>query len=353
MTLACRTRRPPLPCSALLFVLGWLACSRDASLAVMTTDAGGADARAEGGGADAGPGEDVIDREASAAVADLAVTDTPIADTSPQPDSGPADTATTMTGVPSADLLPRSACGGPGLPCCPGNLCNDGGCCLNQEICQANGAPCGRAGEVTCHNGSCQDATGASCGGIMEPCCSGGIGCTAPGAGCVSGTCHRCGGDGEACCDTFDFAGETRCSPRFLCSQRLTENPGTCSACGGAGQSCCRGGNPCAAGLGCARPRDQPAVCSTCGAPGAACCPGGGCQDGSTCVGATSGEGTCRPCGGTGQPCCRGTSCGAGLRCASTCEPCGGAGQPCCIWGQGCQPGLACSSGDVHDGICR
>jgi hypothetical protein len=218
-----------------------------------------------------------------------------------------------------------SSCGDPGVQCCGGNSCNDGGCCVS-GICMAVGGSCVGLGGGTCNNGTC-----GTCGAAGLPCCvaaSGSGVCTAPETRCTAGTCATCGALGGPCCE---------------------------SAAGGAG-TCKGAGAICSSG-----------VCIACGTPGSPCCPGNECSSGccynSTCLGegttcgtngGTCQAGRCSGCGGAGQTCCA-TLCYDGLMCKSgACAACGGSGQACCPAGgttPPCQSGMACV-GNGSDGVC-
>src|SRR5262245_59822445 len=70
-----------------------------------------------------------------------------------------------VQGDAPANTPDAQACGGDGLACCPGNVCNQGGCCVANK-CVAAGGSCGTAGG-TCTAGSC-----SGCGAAGEPCCA-------------------------------------------------------------------------------------------------------------------------------------------------------------------------------------
>jgi hypothetical protein len=72
-----------------------------------------------------------------------------------------------------------SACGHPGEPCCAGNLCRDGGCCMVDD----HGADkCVNASTCGCAQGSC-----TTCGEDGGPCCAGGL------CGVDQGMCNDAG----------------------------------------------------------------------------------------------------------------------------------------------------------------
>jgi hypothetical protein len=101
------------------------------------------------------------------------------------------------------------ACGGPGEPCCPGQACDGGGCCVDND-CVAPGASCGGTAGL-CSAGSC---AGGTCGRPGQPCCPGGIGCSAPYAVCVGGSvCETCGNSGDRCCSP-----DNHCNGSLVCT---------------------------------------------------------------------------------------------------------------------------------------
>jgi hypothetical protein len=104
----------------------------------------------------------------------------------------------TANGFPMCDR-----CGAPGQPCCPGNLCQPGGCCdrdsaASNPVCRAAGGAC--TSGVSCAGGAC-----GACGGAGEPCCQG-IFCTAAATVCAppmpgaNHDCEPCGEPGQPCC---------------------------------------------------------------------------------------------------------------------------------------------------------
>ncbi|HXU82079.1 MAG TPA: hypothetical protein VN914_11820 [Polyangia bacterium] len=118
----------------------------------------------------------------------------------------------------SADSAPTPTCGQGGQACCPGNVCNGGGCCVNNQ-CVANGTAC-RA-DATCLGGSC-----GGCGsGLPMPqeCCAARA-CTASRTVCLgpgAGLCQGCGAAGQSCCGDAFCEGNLRCdtsvAPPGLC----------------------------------------------------------------------------------------------------------------------------------------
>ena len=113
------------------------------------------------------------------------------------PDSRPP---APMDAVPDATPRPDTlVCGLGNQPCCPGNVCASGGCCI-QNRCVAVGEACGPRSDLSCFNGSC----GGDCGGLGESCCPLRT-CTAPWTACdgegAAAMCRSCGFLGEPCCD--------------------------------------------------------------------------------------------------------------------------------------------------------
>jgi hypothetical protein len=226
-------------------------------------------------------------------------------------------------------------CGAAGYPCCAGNSCQGGGCCVS-DICMAPGGTCVGLGGGTCNAGAC-----GACGGLGLPCCgadggSGSGSCTAPNTRCSAGICAPCGEAGSACC--AGAGGKGQCNGAHAFCDNASN---LCKVCGTPGNPCCPG-------------------TSACDAPG--CCYGGMCVAESGACGASAGTcqaGRCSGCGSATQPCCTVTSssntCYDGLLCkSSVCTPCGDLTQACCpsssASGQ-CQAGLACSSSGA-DGVC-
>ena len=190
-----------------------------------------------------------------------------------------------------------SGCGATGQQCCPGESCDGGGCCVDEQ-CVAAGQPCGQGLTGTCTAGSC-----GSCGGLGQPCCAvshseacsspqGACGgCTQSGTMCSTsgpdGTCVACGAEGMTCCyDYWCVGAYSYCDGSYL------DDAGralyVCSSkCGGPGQLCCQG-----------------ELCKN----GGCCMVGaeGGCVESPTC-GCTAGQ--CTTCGVAGQACCAGETC--------------------------------------------
>lgn len=108
---------------------------------------------------------------------------------------GPEDAAGAGGAGGSIDGSVSPACGRPGFPCCSGNACGEGGCCVS-GVCAAPGAVCGALGGL-CANGTC-----GTCGGAGLNCCpTGGVGlCTATGTNCWNNICVLCGSAGQPCC---------------------------------------------------------------------------------------------------------------------------------------------------------
>ncbi len=204
-------------------------------------------------------------------------------------------------------------CGLPEQPCCPGDACGAGGCCVDQ-ICVGAGQSCGHS-LGACSGGSC-----GSCGALGQPCCPEYLsndcsavpdagacaGCTQVGTMCSNetggGTCIACGAPGQECC-TYACLGQYSTCLSFTDDAGKYES--SCSLeCGGAGQPCCQNdackddgcclagpaGPVCAVSPTCGCTAGQ---CTTCGVQGLACCQGGTCQvdqgqcsgvDGGTCA---------------------------------------------------------------------
>jgi hypothetical protein len=203
-------------------------------------------------------------------------------------------------------------CGAPGQPCCLGNSCQSGGCCV-ETVCVADTQDCGD-GLGACDQGSC-----GTCGGAGQQCCAeqqtDGCsslgkncgGCTQAGTTCkdykLDGSCTVCGGDGQPCCGVGECLGEYS-----LCVN------GTCtSTCGHAGEPCCQGAHP------------WPPSCRN----GGCCLQTSSGPNDSVCVDSPTcgcGNGVCTTCGTLGQPCCEGQcqidqgECNAANGAAGTCE---------------------------------
>jgi hypothetical protein len=96
------------------------------------------------------------------------------------------------------------------LPCCPGNQCLDGSCCIAGvtanlgPACSAPGTVCFELGSLCGAGGSCRP----TCGGANQPCCQGlNLSyCSASGTACMqapgasTATCVPCGQAGQPCC---------------------------------------------------------------------------------------------------------------------------------------------------------
>ena len=178
---------------------GGLACRADAphppdEEPALDAAAGGGSGRGGRGGAGGAGGR------ADAAPADHPVGGAPDARDAAAPDRPPD--------------APPPTCGLTRLPCCAGNACAFGGCCICGQ-CVQNGTAC--TAEATCLSGSC-----GGCGGLMQPCCAiAGVDggppqrvCTTERTVCTgtgAGRCQRCGGTGEPCCANDFCAGATAC----------------------------------------------------------------------------------------------------------------------------------------------
>jgi hypothetical protein len=194
-----------------------------------------------------------------------------------------------------------SPCGVMDAACCPGDTCDDGGCCVDQA-CVANGGVCGDS------LGACAVGACGTCGALGQRCCEERAsddctsatancqGCTAAGTTCATatGTCAACGTSGIVCC-----GGDKCLAPFTACIG------GLCSTkCGSAGEQCCQG-DTCEDG-GCCMAKGTTTVCvasptcgctagacTSCGLAGRACCTGSECQVGQgTCAASTGGGGS-------------------------------------------------------------
>ena len=109
----------------------------------------------------------------------------------------------------SAGRLRCTRCGtaspavGPPVPCCGGNTCTDGSCCVtgptNTPFCAGINNACVAVPGTCGANNSC-----GGCGGLNEPCC--GNQCTAAGTHCPSiapYVCSPCGKAGQPCCRRY------------------------------------------------------------------------------------------------------------------------------------------------------
>ena len=264
------------------------------------------------------------------------------------------------------------ACGGPGQACCQrtassdpscdtGNACSAGTC----KACGADGLMCcsgdqnyqlcpagynGSDAQTLRCNGEAVTGTCERCGGVNEPCCqrraSSDPSCDT-GNTCAAGTCKACGADGLICCSgdqNYQLcpAGYNGSDAQTLrCDGEAVT--GTCEKCGGVNEPCCQ--RRASSDLTC-EDADQTLICSgdapanstcvKCGQAGEACCRTYStappeCGDGFNCE-AGGGLGRCEACGDVGQACCEpDSSCATGGICSGgTCAQCGGLGQPCC-----------------------
>ena len=118
---------------------------------------------------------------------------------------------------------PASPVGGVQVPCCGGNTCTDGSCCVssfNQSVCIGRGSSClslpGTAAGMCGDNGSCN-----GCGAAGQPCCAGDS-CTASGTQCSStggsGTCTACGKSGQPCCKRSGIFDPVTCEGSLKCT---------------------------------------------------------------------------------------------------------------------------------------
>jgi hypothetical protein len=128
--------------------------------------------------------------------------DAPAPDSRPEVDVGPDVPSGGAEAGGAVDGAPGVACGGRDQACCPGNRCNNEGCCFN-NVCISAFDMCPGV-SASCTGRTC----GSVCGGLREPCCPGRA-CVAPlticvgrgtDAGLSDGRCESCGGPNEPCC---------------------------------------------------------------------------------------------------------------------------------------------------------
>lgn len=201
----------------------------------------------------------------------------------PMPSEGDADAA---DAADAADTKEATADSGnteadaTATPCTSG--CFLGSTCVaaSPEQCGLNSA-CIRCPAAT---NECQAATCTEgrCGIVNV---ADGVGCG--GGVCRSGSCVRCGGQDDRCCQT---ATGSSCNPGGICI--ISGSFNMCTGCGGVGQPCCGGVGTIV--------RDD-------GGPARPVGYGGTCNTGFSC----NGGGLCQ-CGQLGQPCCAGSVCNAG-----------------------------------------
>jgi hypothetical protein len=144
-----------------------------------------------------------------------------------------------------AAVLPPG-CGDVDEPCCPGQRCkSDDSVCVGGEggHCATCGttpigarAPCcagNRCGPGRCCVHVVSDGVSAFCVGVGDVCWELGSSCTAGGS-CRSG----CGAEGQPCCQGLN---NVYCSQiGTTCTHAMPSPAATCVACGGAGQPCCQ-----------------------------------------------------------------------------------------------------------------
>ena len=92
-------------------------------------------------------------------------------------------------------------CGAVGAACCPGDICQSGGECVN-----------GAGASMMC----------AACGGAGQACCGGGTAPAAPGSRCVDpgagpAACTACGALGQPCCGSGTVTTGT-CNTNLACA---------------------------------------------------------------------------------------------------------------------------------------
>jgi hypothetical protein len=117
-------------------------------------------------------------------------------------------------------------------PCCRGNSCLDGGCCIHLvsgnigPSCVSVGSLCWELGSVCTASGSCRPG----CGGPHQPCCRGlnTDYCSASGTACLraagaaNDSCLPCGQAGQPCCRAVlsQYSIEP-CAPSLRCTADL------------------------------------------------------------------------------------------------------------------------------------
>jgi hypothetical protein len=162
-----------------------------------------------------------------------------------------------------------------------------------------------------------------------------------------------CGGFGQPCCATGDWATECVFGDGGPSGTSVNEAGGygcvgpsgaaTCGACGGSAQPCCattQGWASCADGLGCIA-TDAGAVCGSCGAEGLPCCTNGAlpCDTGLGCFVPPPPD-----AGGTDGGDAADAAVEAGPS-GPICGKCGVVGAACCMSGTPCSAGSACVGG--------
>jgi hypothetical protein len=199
-----------------------------------TGDRGGGETSPDGGGDDTGP-DAAIDVlvDAGAEPGDAAIADAPASDAEPcwvpggcqcgklgqsccsgAVGAGCSEPTTACAAAPGTLTYTCVRCGGPGEPCCAGNTCSNGGCCVTERLdggdhslCTASGAACPLATPATCGSTPAMPASCGACGSVGQPCCAGTPDlqvCTAPNTYCTAqspgATCAACGAEGQPCC---------------------------------------------------------------------------------------------------------------------------------------------------------
>jgi len=251
----------------------------------------------------------------------------------------------------------RLNCGGCGVACAAGEICEDGACavscgnalstCLGDvgdggtfsycanlagdvNNCGACGTVCGQG--TTCQDGHCATTcqpgetlcTGSDGGAYCANTASDSADCGACGTACSQGTVCSLGQ-----CATTCQPGETLCTGSdggAYCANTASDNA-NCGACGTA----CSQGTACSLGQ-----------CVTTCQPSETMCAGAG--GGAYCANTASDNANCGTCGNT---CAQGTACSLG-QCAITCQP----NQTRCLQGDG---GATCSdlqSDSANCGAC-
>jgi hypothetical protein len=236
------------------------------------------------------------------------------------------------------------ACGAPGQNCCkwstslPGldpRYCKAGaGCDIATNTCVS---PCGAGGQVCCDGPDTYAPQGNSSPTGALVCTNGN--CVPRKQMCTSGACTRetrrcneqCGkAPGAACCPPDAGIAVASCKARDMICEFGAQgmDSGTCVRCGDQGQPPCAGG-VCrdSAGI---RTIERNGICVACGNVGGPKCPSG--RKCNSSVPDPHGP-NCIPGGGQDQPCLEGRFCGYdGMFCdtSNTCRLCGAPGQPCC-----------------------
>jgi len=238
-----------------------------------------------------------------------------------------------------------AVCGAPGQSCCkwpqfiPGldpRYCKAGaGCDIATNTCVS---PCGAGGQVCCDGPDTYAPQGDRSPTSPLYCANGN--CVSRKQMCDAGACTRetrrcnelCGkAAGAGCCPPDAGIAVASCkSPDLVCAFGAQGmGSGTCVKCGDQGQPACPG-SECRASAG-VRTMERDGICIACGYVGGPKCPTGRqCDAGGA---PDPRRANCVPGGGQDQPCLEGKFCGYdGMFCdaSNTCRLCGAPGQPCC-----------------------